>query len=484
MMNNLGIKAVSNMLWKFLERISSQAINLAVTLFLARILSPSDYGVVSVVAIFIGVCNVFINQGFGSALIQKLDVDEKDFSSMFYASLVISAILYVTIFFAAPYISIYFGNSYLELCPALRVMGLQIIISAYKTIQDAYVSRNLIFKKAFYTTAFGTIISGMIGVFLAMKNYGVYALIGQSLSNVIINTLLMSLIVKWHPVLFFSFDRIKGMMGFSYRLVVSGVIERIYFELRSFVIGKKYSAAELAFYSQGNRIPSLIDDNVEATINAVLFPIMSSHQKEKKEIVLMCKRAVTICSYIMFPILMILALISEDLVILILTEKWQPCIIYVKIFCFLHLFYPIASTSLQAMKAVGDSKMYLKVDMAKKCIGLVILLITMSHGVLWIAKGFLIGAGLNLVVNMIGVKKSIGYAVKRQIGDIMPNVVIAFVAFSIVFTIHSLTPYRILNMFIISIIYSTIYISLSLITKNESCIYLLNLVKNKIHGNK
>jgi len=483
-MYSLGNKAISNMTWKFLEGVSSHLIGLIVTLVLARLLAPDDYGVVAIVTIFISICNVLMTQGFGSALIQKQDADEKDFSSMFYMALMISIVLYLILFFSAPLISNYFGESYAVLSPALRIMGLQIIVYSYNTIQQAYVSRHLIFKKSFYTAAIGTILSGVIGIVMAVKGLGVYALVAQSLSNAVINTILLYLVVRWLPTLYFSFTRIKKMLVYSSRLVLSGLIEKVYTELRSFIIGKKYSASDLAYYNQGNRLPDLIDGNIQASINAVLFPIMSNHQNNRDEIIAMCRRAVGVSSFVLFPILLLFYLVSEDLILLILTDKWQGCIIYTQIFCLVHMFYPISTTTLQAIKAIGNSRMYLNIDITKKCLGLIILLFTMWHGALWIALGMLLCTFINLFINMLGVQKVIHYRLKDQLNDFSSNLLITISAFGLTYFVPSLIDNCFLSIVITVLIFSMAYVGLASLTKNKNLSYIKQLIYNRKNANK
>ena len=238
--NSLTNKTLSGVMWKFGERISAQLVSTLVSIILARILMPEDYGVVALVTIFITICNVFVTSGFGTALVQKKDADDLDFTSVFYFGLFFSILLYVGIFFAAPLIARFYENEILT--PVVRVMGLRIIIASINSVQHAYIGRKMQFRKFFIATLFGTIASGVVGVWLAYNGYGVWAIVAQYLTNVCIDTIVLAFVIKWIPKLRISFKRLKSLFSFGWKLLVSALIDTGYNELRSLIIGKKYDA--------------------------------------------------------------------------------------------------------------------------------------------------------------------------------------------------------------------------------------------------
>ena len=479
-MADIRVKTYTNFFWKFLEQTLGQFVSLVVSIVLARILLPEDYGVVTVVLIFIAVCDVFISQGFASALIQKKEVDDRDYSSMFYASMALSLFLYAILFFTAPYIQHFFGSQYKLLCPILRVMGLQIPISAVKAIQQAVVSRNLQFKKFFWATLGGKCFSAIIGIWMAIKGMGAWALAGQSLSCCIVDTLILSLIVKWRPILYFSWERIKSMISFGSKLVLAGLVDTLYNKLRSFVIGKQYNPADLAFYEKGDQFPSLLMNTTNSSLMAVLFPVMSKFQDDNNSVLQVCRRSVKVCTYILFPIMAILALVSEDLICVLLTDKWIECVPYAQIFCAVYAFYPIYTVNIQAIKAVGKGGAYLILEVAKKVTGILCLVVAIPYGIKWIALSLLIATFINYIINGIAAKLILGYGYRQQIVDILPNVLIVAVMTVVVNLLPKLFVSTIANLTATSSICIALYWVLSLLTRNENYNYLRTFfIKNE-----
>ena len=330
---------LSNLIWRFAERTGAQLVSFVVSMVIARILEPEAFGVVSIMTVFINILQVFIDNGLGTSLVQKKDADDLDFSTAFYSNLVICAMLYLILFFAAPFIQSFYH--YDNLVSYIRVLSIVILISGVKNIQQAYVSRNLIFKRFFFATLGGTIGAGVLGIFMALKGFGVWALIAQHLFNTTVDTLILWLTVKWRPKKLFSFERLKGLFSFGWKLVVSSLIESVYANLRQMVIGKIYSPSDLAFYNRGKQFPDTVCANINSSIDSVLFPSMSKKQDNKQELKKMTRTSIKTSTYIMAPLMMGLAFTANNVVTLILTDKWAPCVPFLRIFCITLMFYPI-----------------------------------------------------------------------------------------------------------------------------------------------
>lgn len=479
MAEKYGNLAAKNFAWKFAEQILAQSVNLIVSIVLARILLPQDYGVVTIVLIFIQVCDVFISQGFASALIQKKDVDNKDYSSMFYASFGLSIVLYIILYFSAPFFVSFFGSGYELSCPILRVMGLQIPISAFRSIQQAYVSRNLIFRNYFFSTLGGKISSAIVGIAMALEGFGAWSLAAQSLTNVIVDTTILYLTVRWKPILYFSYRRIKSMLSFGSKLVLAGLVDVLYAKLRGAVIAKNYSPSDLAYYEKGDQFPFLLMNNTNSSLMAVLYPILSKCQDDMTKLVGYCRKTVKICTYVIFPLMAWLALISEDLICYLMSDKWLPSVEYAKIFCAVYMFYPIYTVNLQAIKAVGKSGAFLILEITKKISGILCLLVSIPFGIYWIAMSLLISTIINYVINGVAAKVVLDYGYKNQIFDILPNVLMTVGIFFVCTLIPINTGYRMLNILMITQVLFGSYVIVSLLTKNESFMYLIDLIKNK-----
>ena len=269
-------KVVSGLFWVYLENISSQLVSFIVTIILARLLEPSYYGTIALVGVFIAVATVFVNSGFGAALIQKSDADELDYSSMFWFNLSVSLVLYAIIFACSPIIANYYGVY--ELSLIMRILALSVPLSAFNCIQQAYVSSRMVFKKSFLSNSGGALVSGIIAVIMAYTGAGIWALVAQRILHVFFNTFFLRLIVKWSPKWMFSWSRLKPLISFGWKILTTGMLFTIYTELRTLIIGKRYSTEELGFYNQGFSFPKFVASNVDTTITRVLFPSLSNAQ--------------------------------------------------------------------------------------------------------------------------------------------------------------------------------------------------------------
>ena len=293
-----SISVISNLMWKFGERISAQFVTLFVSIVLARLLSPSDYGAIALVTIFITIANVFVVNGFGTALIQKKQADNLDFSSVFYVNILFSLFLYAILFILSPYVASFYNMEIL--CPVMRVLSLRIPIAAINSIQQAYVSRNMMFKKFFFSTLFGTLLSGIVGCVMAYKGFGIWALVGQYLTNTTVDTIVLWFTVRWRPELKFSFSRVKVLLSYGWKLLLSGLLDTGYQQLRSLIIGKKYTSSDLAYYNQGQKYPELVVVNINTSISSVLFPAISQSQDNIEVVKGMTRRAIKVSSFIMW----------------------------------------------------------------------------------------------------------------------------------------------------------------------------------------
>lgn len=472
---DLTQQTVSGLIWKFAERIGAQLVTAIISIVLARILLPEDYGVVSIVTILITICNVFVSNGFGNSLIQKKDVDEADFSSVFYASLVLSVGLYAILFFAAPYIARFYKNDLLS--PVLRVMGLRVPIAAVNSVQQAYVSREMAFRKFFFATLIGTLVSGAVGLYMAYSGYGVWALVGQYLTNVTIDTVMLWITVKWRPKRVFSFKKLKGLLAYGWKLLVSGLLDTGYNELRSLVIGKKYSSADLAYYDKGKQFPSLIAVNVNASFNSVLFSAMSKVQDDREKVKQVTRKSIRVSSYILMPCMMGLAVVAEPFVRVLLTDKWLAAVPYLQIMCVVYAFYPIHTANLTAISAVGRSDLFLILEIVKKVVGIVSLLISMWFGVIWIALTAILTTLISSFINAFPNKKLLGYGYLEQVKDLLPAIGLS-VLMGVPVYLMNFIPMNVYALLCLQVLAGVaIYLAASIAFKSESFGFILGYVK-------
>lgn len=419
-MKNTTIK---NFIWRFAERCGAQLVTFIVSIVLARLLAPEDYGTIALVTVFTTILQVFVDSGLGTALIQKKDADDLDFSSVFYFNFFVCIVLYIGMFLAAPIIAGFYGDS--SLIPIIRVISLTIVISGVKGIQQSYVSRNMLFKRFFFATLGGTIFSAFLGIGLAYAGFGVWAIVAQQLSNTAIDTLILWITVKWRPKKMFSWNRLKGLLSFGWKLLVSSLLDTVYNNLRNLIIGKFYSSADLAYYNQGDKFPKIIVTNINSSIDSVLLPTLANEQEHIDQVKSMTRRAIKTSTFIMAPLMMGLAFCATSIVKIVLTDKWLPCVPYLQIFCVTYMFWPIHTANLNAINAMGRSDYFLKLEIAKKAIGLILLLSTMRFGVMVMAYSLLISSITSQIINSWPNKKLLGYGYFEQLRDILPSVLIA-----------------------------------------------------------
>ena len=469
---------VKNFIWRFAERCGAQLVTFVVSIVLARILSPDDYGTVALVTVFTTILQVFVDSGLGTALIQKKNADDLDFSSVFYFNFVVCLVLYAGMFLAAPLIASFYND--LTLTPIIRVISLTIVISGVKGIQQSFVSRNMLFKRFFFSTLGGTIFSAIIGIAMAYAGCGVWAIVAQQLSNTAIDTLILWLTVKWRPKKMFSWERLKTLFSFGWKLLISSLLDRVYSNIRSLVIGKMYSPSDLAYYNQGDKLPSTVITNINTSIASVLLPTLASKQDDRKQLKNMTRRAIKTSTYIIAPLMMGLAFCAPPIVRLILTEKWVPCVPYLRIFCITYMFYPIHTANLNAINAMGRSDYFLKLEIAKKVIGMLLLLLTMRISVMAMAYSLLVSMVTSMVINSWPNKKLLKYSFIEQIIDILPNIFIAILMGGVVSTIYIFKLSDVMTLAIQIPLGAIVYIGLSIIFKIEEFQYLKNMAEEML----
>lgn len=413
-------KVTTNFIWRLLERCGAQGVTFIVSIVLARILDPSVYGTIALVTVITTILQAFLDGGFSTALIQKKDADDIDFSSVFYFNVVFGLALYALLFFTAPLIAKFYDMP--DLAPVIRVLGITLIIFSLKSVQQAYVSRNMMFKKFFFATLGGTIGAAVIGILMALRGYGVWALVAQHVFNMLVDTLILWFTVKWRPKAVFSFERLKGLLKFGWKMLASNLLDKIYTQIRQLIIGKLYTESDLAFYNEGYKFPNTIVTNINSSIDSVLLPTMSNAQDDVATVKRMTQRAIKTSTYIMMPMMMGLAVCAKPLVELILTAKWLPCVPYLRIFCFAFAFYPIHTANLNAIKALGRSDLFLKLEVVKKLTGIVILVATMWWGPLIMAYSLLLSSIIDQLINSWPNRKLLDYKYEEQFMDMLPQI--------------------------------------------------------------
>ena len=463
--------------WRFAEKWACQIITFVITIVIARILNPDAYGIVAIVSAFISIFSVFVDSGLGNSLIQKKDITDVDYSTVFYTNLLLCTIIYLLLFFVSPSVEEYYQME--GLSSLLRVSGLSLLIFSLKNVQEAYISKNLQFKKFFFASLFGTIGSGIVGIWMALKGFGAWALVISNLFDVICDTLFLFFLVEWKPKLVFSFKRLRSLYNYGWKIFVSSLINKIYKKSSQLIIGKFYSSSDLAFFDKGDTIAGKITINVDSTINSVLFPVLSINQDNKDDLKKITKNTLKTNFYIMTPLLIGLFIVCKPFISVVLTDKWLPAVDYIRIYCLINILLPFHSTNLNVIKSIGKSGLFLKLEIYKKIIGILFLIFTVKYGPLAIAYGQLITNIICLFINSYSNRKDINYGIFEQIKDILPTVFISTIMALVVNIINYLNIVAIIKLVIEVLLGIIIYVVLSYVLKIDVFINIIKLIKEK-----
>ena len=480
--DSLKKKTLAGLFWTFAQRIGTQLVSFLVQIVLARLLAPEEYTVIALVLVFINICNVFVERGFGRALIQKLDADDLDFSSVFYASLVLTAVLYAVLFWAAPFIAAFYKMEILQ--PVIRVMGLRLIISAVNTVQRAKVSRDMQFRKFFVSSLGGMAVSAVVGIAMAFLGCGVWALVAQNLTNVIIDTLVLFVTVQWRPKWQFSFTRVKSLLGFGWKVMVSALLDTVYEEFRTLYVGKLHAPSELAFFDRGKQFPYLIIDNVNTSITNVLFPAISSQQKDVETVKGITRRSMKISAYVLAPMLFGLAAVAEPLVEFALTEKWLPCVPYLQILCINCVLTPLHTANTQAILALGRSDIALKLNIAKKGFGFLMVLLFTRISVIAMAWAGVATGVFSLLLNILPNRRLLNYGYIEQLRDVLPSWLMSGAMLVLVRQVARLNLPVFPELIVMVLVGMAAYVLMSAVFRVESFGYILSIAGSVLKKRK
>ena len=470
-----------SLFWKFFERLGTQLVSFVVSIILARLLLPEQYGAIALIMIFINVCNVIIDGGLNTALIQKKNADNVDFSTILYSSILISSILYAILFLLAPYIAEFYHLPVLK--NVIRVLGINLIFYAINSIQRAFVSKHMLFNKLFYSSFISVVISGFIGILLAYENFGIWALVFQNLSCTIVTCVVMWFTIKWRPVLLFSFGRFSQLFSYGWKIFMANFITVIFVEIRKLFIGKLYTPSNLAYYEKGEQFPSLIMNNIFTSIQSILLPTLSEFQNDRERVKAIMRRSTKMSCFVIYPLMIGMIVTAEPLVNILLGEKWQGVIPFIQIMCVANFFRPITISNWEAIKALGYSGITLKLEVLKKVVDIIILLVSINLGVKAIAWGMVVFNFLCVFINLAPNVKLLNYKIHEQILDAVPTLIISIIMGVIIFLLRY-TGIGNLSLLGSQIFVGvTSYVFLCHIFKEESYSYLIHLAKTKLNLN-
>ena len=462
--------------WGMIERFSVQGIQFVLSLIMARLLSPSDYGTIGMLAIFYAISQTFIDSGFGNALIRKNNCIEEDFSTVFYVNVGIAITCYCILFALAPWVAEFFGVQIL--CPILRVQSINLVLNSLMGVQVAQLTRNIDFKALAKRAMLATLVSGVFGVLLAYLGCGVWALVYQSILSTVINFAFIWLYCRWYPQKRFSMKSFKELFGYGSKLLASGLLNTIYTNLTTLIVGKFYSSNDLGFYSRGTQLARFPCDNINGVLRKVTFPILAKIQNDDKHLINIYRKYICFSSLVIFFVCTLLAAIAEPLVRFLLTEKWEGAIIYLQIICFAIMFDHVCSINLSLLQVKGRSDLFLRLEIIKKTISISILFASIPFGVIGICISKIIYTQIAVFINTYYTGKLFNLDYITQMKDFLP-----FLAYSI---LSCLPAYYLtfLNLpHVISILAgctSASFLYWLILRKNNYMVEILEIVKTNI----
>lgn len=431
-------KVISSLVYKLIERLSVKGLGLIISILLARMLAPEDFGQIAIMNVFINLSQVIVDGGFTTALIQRRDVTERDYSTVFYINLGLAIVCFVTLQIVAPWVSIYYAQ---DITKPLQIYSITVFLVAFNSLQLARMQKRMEFRKIMACSLIATVIAGLVGIIAAYCKLGLWALVIYNILNNVVICFTAAFSEKWHPKFDFSLHRAKLLFSYGWKIFVSAVLCSLYGDIRSLVIGKKFSSNDLAYYNRGQQFPQVISNTLDSAIQSVMFPTMASIQDDKTKLAGMLRSAETMGAYVIMPTMFGLAAVSEPVVRLLLTEKWLPCVPYMQWLCIANAAVPVISSNLIAIKASGRSDIYMKLEMVRRLVMLCILVVSVVvfRSVLAIAVSFCISNCLDAMISMVPAKRLLGYGIIDQIKDLYKILIASVVMFIAVQLMNALT---------------------------------------------
>ncbi len=469
--DNLKNKVLSGLFWKVMENGGTQGIQFLVSILLARLLTPAESGEVMLIMIFITIGNVFVQSGFNTALIQKQKVDEEDYSSAFYISFGIAAALFLILFFTAPAIATFYGQPLFR--PVLRTLSVTLFFGAVTSVQSAAIARTMEFRKLCIASILAALGSGVIGVGMAFRGYGVWALAMQQFFYSFFLMASLSVLVSWRPRLLFSVQKAREMFSYGWKILCSGLIDTIFTNIYGLVIGKIYNPAMMGQYSRGNQFPALIANNLGAAIQSVMLPAFSACQDDREKVKNMVRRSIVTSSYLVFPMMAGLMAVAEPMVKLLLTDRYLPCVPMLRLLCIAYATWPLHVANLQAINALGRSEIFLKLEIIKKAVSVTALIISIPFGIYTMVALRAVTDFICTFINAHPNKKLLNYSFYEQWKDVMPSLLISAAMGIAVYGVQYIIEGTLLTLIVQILVGILVYAGLSWLFRLEAFVYLL-----------
>lgn len=454
MMDSTTKKTVKGMVWSVIDRFAGQGVQFLMSIIIARLVMPSDYGLIAMLTIFLAIAQTFVDSGFGSALVQKKDRTETDFSTAFYFNIAVSTFAYIILFFSAPFIADFYNQD--KLVAVTRIAGLSLIINSFGVVQLARLTITLDFKKTAVATLTAVSISGILGIIMAYYGYGVWSLVAQTLSNNIINVIMLWVIAKWHPKLVFSTKSFKSLFGFGSKLLLSSLLHTLYVNLYSLIIGKFFSAKDLGYYNRANALAMFPSTNLSNVIMRVIYPVQCRIQDDDTQLIDNFRKYLRLSCYVIFPIMIGFCVLAEPVVLVLMKEKWLPAVPYLQIMCIAYMWDSIMKLNGSLLNVKGRSDLFFRAEIIKKITAFLILAATIPFGITVMCIGLILYAFADIRIITIYVRKVLNVKLMPQLKDISGILLLSLSmgAVTYFFSILTVNPYlKILFGMVAAVIY-------------------------------
>lgn len=478
-MKTLKQKTITGTIWSFIDSFANQGIQFIVGILLARILSPREFGLIGMLAIFIALSQSFVDSGFTHALIRKRDCTQTDYSTVFYFNLVVGIILYLILFFFAGSISVFFNEPQLELL--LQVLGIGLILNAFGMIQRTILTKNINFKFQTRVSVIASTLSGIIAIAMAFNGFGVWSLVALTLSRFGFTSFFLWMWAKWKPSLTFSTRSFKDLFSFGSKLLISGLIDTVYRNIYYFIIGKYFSAVELGYFTRADQFQALPSQQLTGVFGRVSYPILSTIQNDVKKLRNAYKQIIKSTMLITFVFMLGMAAIAKPMILTLIGEQWLPSVIYLQMLCFVGMFYPLHALNLNMLKVLGRSDLFLRLEIIKTVLAVPVIIIGILYGIKIMILGMLINTIIAYYLNSFWSGKLIGYSSFEQVKDIFPSFLLAFTVAAIVYIIGNVIDLSDIWTLVAQIITGAVLtIILAEIFKLNSYLTLKEIIFNKL----
>lgn len=481
--DNLKEKTVSGMMWGAIGKVGTLTINFLTNLVLARLLMPEDFGAIAMLAIFLAVSNIFIQGGLGAALVQKKNPDHRDYSTVFYWNLVVAALFYIILYVTAPFIADYYALPLVK--PLLRVQSLVLLIQSFSIVQYTQLQKQMNFKALAIRNMAAALAGTLIAIPLALRGYGPWSLVASAILASIVNVLLLWKMSDWRPTWEFSFSSLKTLFSFGGLMLLSSLAETLYTNLQGLIIGKRFSAGDLGYFSQAKKLEEIPVTGLSSIVNDVTFPAFASIQDDPDRLLAGVRKSTKALSFLNFPMMILLMIVAQPLICLLYGSKWVTSAPYFQILCISGLIYTVNTLNTNVMKSLGKGKIYFVIQILKRLIGIALILVGVRFGIYGLLWAVASVAYISFIINALVNKKLINYGLFRQLGDIGVCLLLAVAVGILIYGLGRLLPcHPYLTMLIQIILYTSLYVAFAKILKMDELATYVSVFTNLIHRKK